>query len=221
MDKEKMAKNLAKVQSDIAPYSTKMVAVTKFVDAKTTRDLYDLGVREMGENRSDKFLAKLEALEDIQSDITWHFIGHLQSRQVKLIINQVDYLHSLDRLSLAKEIQKRAEHPVKCFLQVNVSGEETKGGFDPDRVMEAVEAIEVYDKVQIVGLMTMAPIDAGETELHSYFSELKELQEKVASKNYAWAPCKDISMGMSRDYHVALEEGASYIRVGSALFDPK
>ncbi|MGX7108130.1 YggS family pyridoxal phosphate-dependent enzyme [Facklamia miroungae] len=221
MDKERIAKNLAKVKKDIAPYRAKLVAVTKFVDAKTTRELYDLGVRDMGENRSDKFLAKIEALNDIQSEITWHFIGHLQSRQVKLIINQVDYLHSLDRLSLAKEIQKRADQAVKCFLQVNVSGEETKGGFDPDRVMEAVEAIEVYDKVQIVGLMTMAPIDAGETELHHYFAELKEIQQLIVRKNYPWAPCTELSMGMSRDYQIALEEGATFIRVGSALYDQK
>ncbi|MGF3112661.1 YggS family pyridoxal phosphate-dependent enzyme [Facklamia sp. P12934] len=221
MDKKLLATNLASVLEDISTYPTHMVAITKFVDAETTRELYNLGVRDMGENRSDKFLAKLEALNDIASEITWHFVGHLQSRQVKLIINQIDYLHSLDRLSLAKEIQKRADRTVKCFLQVNVSGEETKGGFDPDRVIEAVEAIKDYNKIEIVGLMTMAPIDASETELHHYFAELKELQVLILSKNYPWAPCGELSMGMSRDYRIALEEGATYIRVGSALYDQK
>lgn len=218
MNAKQLATNIKQIQTQVEAYKAQLIAVTKFVDADTTRQVVESGVTHLGENRSDKFLEKKAALSDLQDQITWHFIGHLQSRQVKLIINELDYLHSLDRLSLAKEIQKRATSPVKCFLQVNVSGEESKGGFEPDQVMTDIEAIQAYDKVQIIGLMTMAPIDATDDQLHRYFSHLKQLQVQVAERQLAWAPCQEISMGMSRDFPIALEEGATWVRVGTALY---
>ncbi|MBE2941729.1 YggS family pyridoxal phosphate-dependent enzyme, partial [Anoxybacillus flavithermus] len=192
-----------------------LIAVTKFVDAETTRQVYQAGINNLAENRTDKFLQKKEALSNLAPDIKWHFIGHLQSRQVKLIINEVDYLHSLDRVSLAKEIQKRANHPVNCFLQVNISGEESKGGFEPSQVVTVIEDLAKYDKVVVIGLMTMAPIDASPVQLHEIFGELRNLQKEIASKKLSYAPCQELSMGMSRDYEIALEEGATFIRVGT------
>ncbi|WP_438940305.1 YggS family pyridoxal phosphate-dependent enzyme [Facklamia lactis] len=216
-----LKQNLTNIQSKIGEKDVTLIAVTKFVDAETTRQVYQAGINNLAENRTDKFLQKKEALSNLAPDIKWHFIGHLQSRQVKLIINEVDYLHSLDRVSLAKEIQKRANHPVNCFLQVNISGEESKGGFEPSQVVTVIEDLAKYDKVVVIGLMTMAPIDASPVQLHEIFGELRNLQKEIASKKLSYAPCQELSMGMSRDYEIALEEGATFIRVGTAIYDEK
>ena len=197
----------------------KLVAVTKTVSAEIMNKLFELGIRNFGENRSDVLLDKQAALSHLNDQIEWHFIGRLQSRQVKAIIHSVDYLHSLDRLSLAREIQKRAQQTVKCFVQVNVSGEESKAGFEPEQLKETLEALAAYDKIQIVGLMTMAPYDASEEELHRYFSKLKQLQVEMASLALAYAPCTEVSMGMSQDFPIAIAEGARIVRIGSAFFE--
>lgn len=221
LDEQILKKNLANIQSKIGEKDATLIAVTKFVDAETTRQVYQAGIKNLAENRTDKFLQKKEALSDLASDIKWHFIGHLQSRQVKLIINEVDYLHSLDRISLAKEIQKRANHPVNCFLQINISGEESKGGFEPNQAVSVIEELAKYDKITVIGLMTMAPIDASPAQLHEIFEKLRTLQKEIASKKLPYAPCQELSMGMSRDYEIALEEGATFVRIGTAIYDEK
>lgn len=197
----------------------KVVAVTKTVSPEIIANLIDLGVKAFGENRSDVLIEKQAALSDLNEPIEWHFIGRLQSRQVKTMINTIDYLHSLDRLSLAKEIQKRAEETVRCFVQVNVSGEESKAGFEPETLKETLEALATFDKIQVVGLMTMAPYDASEEDLHIYFNELKRLQVEMANLSLVHAPCHEVSMGMSQDFPVAIAEGASIVRIGSAFFE--
>ena len=197
------------------------VAVSKTVGADQIQALYDLGQGHFGENRYPALLEKQATLAQTAPDIVWHFIGRVQTRQVKEFINQIDYLHALDRFDLAKEIQKRADHPIKCFLQVNVSGEESKTGYEPEQVFAAIEQLAPYDKIEIVGLMTMAPADALEGELHFFFKTLKHLQLLVQEAGYPHAPCTELSMGMSQDYTIATEEGASFLRVGSALFAPQ
>ena len=198
-----------------------LIAVSKTVGADQIQALYDLGQRHVGENRYPALLEKQATLAQTAPDIVWHFIGRVQTRQVKEFINQIDYLHALDRFDLAKEIQKRADHPIKCFLQVNVSGEESKTGYEPEQVFAAIEQLAPYDKIEIVGLMTMAPADALEGELHFFFKTLKHLQLLVQEAGYPHAPCTELSMGMSQDYTIATEEGASFLRVGSALFAPE
>lgn len=198
-----------------------LVAVSKTVGADQIQALYDLGQGHFGENRYPTLLEKQATLAQTAPDIVWHFIGRVQTRQVKEFINQIDYLHALDRFDLAKEIQKRADHPIKCFLQVNVSGEESKTGYEPEQVFAAIEQLAPYDKIEIVGLMTMAPADALEGELHFFFKTLKHLQLLVQEAGYPHAPCTELSMGMSQDYTIATEEGASFLRVGSALFAPE
>ena len=198
-----------------------LVAVSKTVGADQIQALYDLGQRHFGENRYPTLLEKQATLAQTAPDIVWHFIGRVQTRQVKEFINQIDYLHALDRFDLAKEIQKRADHPIKCFLQVNISGEESKTGYEPEKVFAAIEQLAPYDKIEIVGLMTMAPADALEGELHFFFKTLKHLQLLVQEAGYPHAPCTELSMGMSQDYTIATEEGASFLRVGSALFAPE
>ncbi len=209
----------ATVASNRSKDDIKVVAVTKTVSPAIMTELFNLGVRNFGENRSDVLLEKQSALSGLSDQIEWHFIGRLQSRQVKTIINTIDYLHSLDRLSLAKEIQKRAEQTVRCFVQVNVSGEASKAGFEPEELEATLIALAAYDKIQVVGLMTMAPYDATETELQAYFSKLKNLQMVMTNLSLAHAPCTEVSMGMSQDFPVAIAEGASIVRIGSAFFE--
>ena len=193
-----------------------VIAVTKYVDVATTEALVKTGIQHIGENRVDKFLEKYQALKEY--DLTWHLIGSLQRRKVKDVINLVDYFHSLDSVKLAQEIQKRAEHPIKCFLQVNISGEESKHGFAPDELDDVLAEIAQLDKIEIVGLMTMAPFEASQEELQDIFSKTHQLQKQLEKKQLKNMPFSELSMGMSRDFEVAIANGATYVRIGTSFF---
>lgn len=193
-----------------------IIAVTKYVDVETAEALVKTGIQHIAENRVDKFLEKYQALKDY--DLTWHLIGSLQRRKVKDVINLVDYFHALDSVKLAQEIQKRAEHPIKCFLQVNISGEESKHGFSVDELDTVLADIAQLDKIKIVGLMTMAPFEASQEELQDIFSRTHQLQKQLENKQLKNMPFSELSMGMSRDFEVAIENGATYVRIGSSFF---
>lgn len=193
-----------------------VIAVTKYVDVATTEALVKTGIQHIGENRVDKFLEKYQALKDY--DLTWHLIGSLQRRKVKDVINLVDYFHALDSVKLAQEIQKRAEHSIKCFLQVNISGEESKHGFAPDELDDVLAEIAQLDKIEIVGLMTMAPFEASQEELQDIFSKTHQLQKQLEKKQLKNMPFSELSMGMSRDFEVAVANGATYVRIGTSFF---
>ena len=193
-----------------------VIAVTKYVDVATTEALVKTGIQHIGENRVDKFLEKYQALNEY--DLTWHLIGSLQRRKVKDVINLVDYFHALDSVKLAQEIQKRAEHPIKCFLQVNISGEESKHGFAPDELDDVLAEIAQLDKIEIVGLMTMAPFEASQEELQDIFSKTHQLQKQLEKKQLKNMPFSELSMGMSRDFEVAIANGATYVRIGTSFF---
>lgn len=193
-----------------------LIAVTKAVSNEATKEIYDLGIRHLAENRPEGLQAKKTYLPD--ADIKWHYIGNLQTRKVKQVINEIDYFHALDRISLAKEIEKRAEHTINCFLEVNVTGEESKHGINPSEIEAFIDSLQDYSKIKIIGLMTMAPIDADEATIHKAFSTLYQLKEKIQAKGISYAPCTELSMGMSNDYQIAAEEGATFVRVGTALF---
>lgn len=193
-----------------------IIAVTKYVDVETAEALVKTGIQHIAENRVDKFLEKYQALKDY--DLTWHLIGSLQRRKVKDVINLVDYFHALDSVKLAQEIQKRAEHPIKCFLQVNISGEESKHGFSVDELDTVLANIAQLDKIKIVGLMTMAPFEASQEELQDIFSKTHQLQKQLENKQLKNMPFSELSMGMSRDFEVAIENGATYVRIGSSFF---
>ena len=193
-----------------------VIAVTKYVDVATTEALVKTGIQHIGENRVDKFLEKYQALKEY--DLTWHLIGSLQRRKVKDVINLVDYFHALDSVKLAQEIQKRAEHPIKCFLQVNISGEESKHGFAPDELDDVLAEIAQLDKIEIVGLMTMAPFEASQEELQDIFSKTHQLQKQLEKKQLKNMPLSELSMGMSRDFEVAIANGATYVRIGTSFF---
>ncbi len=209
--------DVAKATSPYSNQDVQVIAVTKYVDTAKAAQVVEAGIHHLAENRTDLFLEKYKALEN--KDITWHLIGNLQRRKVKDVINLVDYFHALDSVKLAKEIEKRAEHMIKCFLEVNISGEETKHGFAPEDIDQALAEISQLDNVEIVGLMTMAPIDAGNEQLDNIFASMKQLQIEIAAKEITNIPCTELSMGMSRDYTRAIQQGATFVRIGTAFFE--
>ena len=196
--------------------SVGIVAVTKYVDSSTAKELVKTGIQHIGENRVDKFLKKYQALKD--QDLTWHLIGTLQRRKVKDVINYVDYFHALDSVKLAEEIEKRANHTIKCFLQVNVSGEESKHGFAVEELEVVLPALEKLKHIEIVGIMTMAPIDAGEEDLKAIFQATHKLQQGLKKKKITNMPFSEISMGMSRDFEQAIANGSTFVRIGTSFF---
>lgn len=196
--------------------SVKVIAVTKYVDSGVASRLIDTGIEHIGENRVDMFLDKYEALKD--KNLTWHLIGTLQRRKVKNVINYVDYFHALDSVKLAAEIQKRAEHPIKCFLQINISEEESKHGFKVSEIDEALEQISNFDKVEIVGLMTMAPKNASDSEIDDIFGKADQLRQDLQERHLPHMPFTELSMGMSGDFPIAIRNGATFVRIGSSFF---
>ena len=190
-----------------------LVAVTKYVGDARVKEAIEAGITDFAENRSQNYVER----KNKYSNKTWHLIGSLQTRKVRDVIHDVDYFHALDRDSLAKEIEKRAEKEIKCFVQVNVSGEESKHGLTPEQTIDFIKSLEQYSKIKVVGLMTMAPFVEDEEILRNCFRKLRELRDEVKGLDLSYAPCEFLSMGMSNDYKIAIEEGATHIRVGTAL----
>ncbi|HHW38312.1 MAG TPA: YggS family pyridoxal phosphate-dependent enzyme [Bacillales bacterium] len=215
--------NLHLIQANIAevcrktnrdPDEIKIIAVTKYVSTETAQSAVDAGIKHIGENRDSGLNQKWETIGE---RAVWHFIGTLQTRKVKNIIGKVDYIHSLDRLSLAEEINKRADHIIKCFVQVNAANEETKQGLSVTEVVPFVKDLKDFPNIKVVGLMTMAPFTEDEGVLRGTFSKVKKLQKDVQALNLPYAPCEELSMGMSNDYKIAIEAGATMIRIGTFL----
>lgn len=194
----------------------RLVAVTKSVDSAQVRALVDLGLRDFGENRAEELLAKQAALPS--PDLVWHFIGRLQRRKVKEVINRIDYFHALDNVRLAGEIQKRAERPLKCFVQVNVSQETSKQGLALAETTDFIKSLAAFDQIQVVGLMTMAPYDGEPAFIESCFQALTQKRDEIVALGLAHAPCRELSMGMTQDYPSAIKAGATVIRIGTAFF---
>jgi PLP dependent protein len=219
----KVIENLQAIQENILqacmksnrnPNEVKIIAVTKYVSNDRAKEAIKAGILNLGENYDEGLIAKWEVLQDKP---TWHFIGSLQTRKVRNIIDKVDYIHSLDRPSLAKEINKRANKRMKCLVQVNVSGEESKHGLAPQEVINFIKSIQDYPNIEVAGLMTMAPHTDDQSILRHCFRTLKLLQIEVQQMKLEYAPCTELSMGMSNDYAIAVEEGATLVRIGTAL----
>ncbi|MBU5594633.1 YggS family pyridoxal phosphate-dependent enzyme [Amphibacillus sp. MSJ-3] len=192
-----------------------LIAVTKYVTIEQTKEVIDAKIVNIAENRLEGLTKKQAACTN--EDVIWHFIGNLQSRKVKDIVDKMDYFHALDRLSIAKEINKRAKRRIPCFVQVNVSGEKTKNGIAPNEVESFIESLADFPNVEVVGLMTMAPYTDDQIILRQVFRKLRELRDYIVGKNYPHAPCQGLSMGMSHDYKIAIEEGATHIRIGNRI----
>lgn len=219
----KVSENLEVIQSQIAEAckkanrsheEIKIIAVTKYVSAERAHEAIEAGVVNLGENRDEGLLEKIDQIKDKP---IWHFIGTLQTRKVKNIIEHVTYIHSLDRLSLAKEIDKRAASKVNCLIQINASGEESKHGLEPEDVFDFVSELKRYPNILVSGLMTMAPNTEDEQVIRDCFKKMKNLQREIQSLSLDYAPCNELSMGMSNDFQIAVEEGSTMVRIGTAL----
>ncbi|AGK53000.1 YggS family pyridoxal phosphate-dependent enzyme [Bacillus sp. 1NLA3E] len=191
-----------------------IIAVTKYVSVERAEEALNAGIHHLGENRDEGLQEKWNILMDKP---VWHFIGSLQTRKVKNIIDKVEYIHSVDRLSLAAEINKRATSKIKCLVQVNVSGEESKHGIELDQVVEFIHQLRQFPNIIVCGLMTMAPNTEDTYVLRECFSSLRKLRDEIIELDLTYAPCRELSMGMSNDFEIAVEEGATMVRIGTAL----
>lgn len=206
--------NILKIKKQLEDFDGTIVAATKYFTAKEMREVYKQGLSHFGENRVQDFLSKKSELTDL--DITWHFIGTLQRKKVKKCINEIDYLHSLDHLSLAEEINKRRNTPLKCFLQVNISDEESKHGLTINQVSSFIDEIKSFKNIQLIGLMGMATHTDDQSLIEQQFEKLTELQKDLKD-NHA-INLTELSIGMSNDYLLAIKHNATFLRLGSVLF---
>lgn len=200
--------------------SARLVAVTKTVDIETARMLLELGQKDLGENRVQEMARKAEALKE--TGARWHLIGHLQTNKVKKALEATRIIHSVDSLRLAEELNRRAGETgitPEILLEVNVSGEEAKSGLTAEETPGVAEAAGGLGNVRVVGLMTMAPMAREAEETRGVFAGLRELAERIREMRIAGVEMRELSMGMSQDYEVAVEEGSTLVRVGSALFE--
>lgn len=197
--------------------NVRVIAAVKYFDVDKTREIVEAGINEIGENRKDSFIAKYEALKDM--NIIWHYFGVIKipPKLNSSFIDAIDYLHSLDSIDLANAINKtrKRKEPLKCFVQVNVSDNNNKSGLDETKVIPFIKSLEKYKKIEVVGLMTVAKYTYDDDLLISYYETMKELQEEIQSLNLSYAPCTELSMGMSSDYLLAAKHGATMVRLGS------
>lgn len=195
-----------------------LIAVTKTMDLDIINEAIAAGAKDLGENKVQELSRKLDELEN---HANFHMIGHLQTNKVKYIFDRVKLIHSLDRSSLAKEIDKRAKNmgiSVDTLIQVNVAEEESKFGLKVDDVIPFIEKVLKYSNINIRGLMTMAPFVNDELELREIFRTMVDLKEKIVQQNYKELSMDYLSMGMTNDYEIAIEEGSNMVRVGRAIF---
>jgi PLP dependent protein len=200
------------------PGAVRLVAVTKGHPADAVAAAARAGLRDIGENRVQELAEKRASLPD--SGVAWHLIGHLQRNKVRRAIPLFDWIHSVDSARLARELSKEAERAgavVRALVQVNVSGEATKGGFDAGREMDSIAAIAALPGLRCEGLMTMAPFTGDETVLRRTFAGTRELLERCVAGGVPLCG-RELSMGMSHDYEIAIEEGSTMIRLGTVLF---
>jgi PLP dependent protein len=203
------------------PSGCKMIAVTKTKPVEKIMEAYQEGHRLFGENKVQELIPKFEALP---KDIEWHMIGHLQSNKVKYIAPFIGMIHSVDSVRLLEEINKqalRSKRTIPCLLQVHIAEEETKFGFSPQEVFQFLQSGRLAEltNVKISGLMGMATLTENSDQIRREFRELKKLFDKLKSSVLTdAAEMKELSMGMSGDYGIAIEEGSTMIRIGSAIF---
>jgi len=227
MSQTTIGTNLEKVQERIAqaalraernPQDIQLVAVSKTMPAETVRQAIEAGVTILGENYVQEARNKIE---EIGHAARWDFIGHLQSNKAKYVVDLFDIIHSVDRLSLAREINKLAEKKgeiQKILVQVNISGEEAKSGIDPEGVSDLVREIVTLPNITVEGLMTMPPYFDNPEETRPYFIALRKLRDTLREEHGEDSALKELSMGMSADFEVAIEEGSTLVRVGTAIF---
>ena len=195
-----------------------LIAVSKTKPVSMLEEIYAEGIRTFGENKVQELMEKYDQLP---ADIKWHMIGHLQRNKVKYIVGKVSLIHSVDSYRLAEEINiqaKKHQVTVPILIEVNVAGEDTKFGVRPEETLRLVEEIASLENVRIQGLMTIAPFVEDPEENRVHFRRLKQLSVDIDSKNIDNVHMEILSMGMTNDYMVAIEEGATMVRVGTGIF---
>jgi pyridoxal phosphate enzyme (YggS family) len=197
-------------RSHRSPGEITLVVVTKEVGVSAIRAAFDCGIRDFGENRVQEAEDKIAQLSDLRPDVTWHMVGHLQSNKARTAVELFDIIHSIDSVRLAEILSRRAEKTFPVLLQVNVVGEATKSGFVVGEIANAVNEIKKLPNLKVMGLMTIAPLAADPEEVRPVFRKLRELRDSLGLEH--------LSMGMTDDFEVAVEEGATMIRIGRAIF---
>jgi len=200
------------------PKEIKLVAVSKTVEVTRIKEAIEGGVSILGENYVQEAEKKVEVLG---KSISWHFIGHLQSNKARYAVRLFDVIHSIDSIPLAEELDRRAaqsDRVIKVMIEVNLSKEATKFGTDEDRVLNLAKRIQHLGHLSLEGLMTMPPYFDSPEMSRPYYGALRELEERMINEGI---PLKELSMGMSHDFEIAIEEGATFVRVGTAIFGPR
>ena len=195
-----------------------LIAVSKTKPVEMIREIMECGVVDFGENKVQEMCSKMEVITE---PLHWHLIGHLQRNKVKYIVDKAYLIHSVDSMRLAQEIQKEAQkHEVTCnvLVEINIGGEETKSGVPKEEAMELVKGIAELPNVKVKGLMTIAPPVEKPEDARGYFKEMKAVFEEIKAADIPGVEMKELSMGMTGDFEVAIEEGATMVRVGTAIF---
>ena len=220
VDSTRVKENLQKIKENIAHSNVKIIAVTKYYGRNSIIAGYENGIRDFAESRIPESIHKLESLpEEIRKNSTFHFIGHLQSNKVEKVVKNFDVIHSIDSLKIAQLVSQKAcllNKKMRILLQINNANEEQKSGFSKDGLLESMEKLLQLKGIEIVGLMNIAPINASEERLHYLFADIRKYRDYLEEKFQTSLP--ELSMGMSNDYKVAIEEGATTIRIGRELF---
>ncbi|RAO98868.1 alanine racemase [Petrotoga sp. 9PW.55.5.1] len=193
-----------------------LVAVSKNFPSEYIKSIYDVEQIDFGENKAQELIDKCKQLKDL--NITWHFLGRIQTNKIKYIVPIAEYIHSVCRKKELDEIQKRVESikkTQKIFLEVNVSGEESKAGLTPHQLKDFLEMATTYKNISVVGLMTMAPFTKDTNIIRNTFSTLREIKNDLIK---SYPSIKELSMGMTNDYKIAIEEGATFLRIGTRIF---
>lgn len=216
----KVRANLLQIQEDIAPYKPNIIAVTKYFDENAMIEAYNAGLRDFAESRAIEAVEKINNLPtEIRNNSNFHFIGHLQTNKVKKVVPNFDYIHSVDSLKLAKAISDEAQaigKVQKILLQVNNANEEQKFGFSKEEIFEEFPKIKVLPSIEIAGIMNMAPLGASEEELNKLFGDVYNIKKELEKEFNC--ELKELSMGMSQDYKVAVRHGSTMLRIGRKLF---
>lgn len=216
----KVRANLLQIQEDIAPYKPNIIAVTKYFDENAMVEAYNAGMRDFAESRAIEAVEKINNLPtEIRNNSNFHFIGHLQTNKVKKVVQNFDYIHSVDSLKLAKAISDEAQaigKIQKILLQVNNANEEQKFGFSKEEIFEEFSKIKALSSIEIVGIMNMAPLGASEDELDRLFADVYNIKKELEKEFNC--ELKELSMGMSQDYKVAVRHGSTMLRIGRKLF---
>lgn len=216
----KVRANLLQIQEDIAPYKPNIIAVTKYFDENAMIEAYNAGLRDFAESRAIEAVEKINNLPtEIRNNSKFHFIGHLQTNKVKKVVQNFDYIHSVDSLKLAKAISDEAQaigKVQKILLQVNNANEEQKFGFSKEEIFEEFPKIKALPSIEIAGIMNMAPLGASENELDRLFADVYNIKKELEKEFNC--ELKELSMGMSQDYKVAVRHGSTMLRIGRKLF---